>query len=127
MSDRDYSEVISDALKGTGYRGALHQFHSPLVPGADISRHDGDFLVEIADLSNGAALCMELVMGSELERSMIIDGSSDDQAKPILNPHDTEVAGRFAIAAMRLLSHHAQLRIERLNAEAQRKKGGHHE
>ncbi len=123
MSNRHYSEVISDALNGTGYRGALHQFHSPLVPDADISQHEGEFLVEIADLSSGAALCMELVMASELERSMIMDGSSDELAKPILNLRDTEVAGRFAIAALRLLSHHAEMRIERLNDKALQKRG----
>ena len=113
MSTPSDSDAISEILQNTPYGKSLHRHYSFIPKG--VAPHDESharFLERVMDISQGAALCMELAGASDDVRNCIIDGA--ENVTPVLNITDTAIAFRFAIAALQMLGAETQSTLERM-------------
>jgi hypothetical protein len=118
MSTSNHSEAISEILQNTPYDKSLHRHYSFIPKGvAPREESHARFLERVMDISQGAALCMELVGASDDMRSAVLDGAAD--VTPVLSITDTAIASRFAIAALHMLATEAQRTLERMGRRAE--------
>ena len=96
---------------------AAHKPFSWLVPEAELD-DDAQFAAITADICNGVATCLDLILSSNLDRDHNIGARADDQVTPTLSYADTERLVFLARASIKLLVQSAERTVDHRNTLA---------